>query len=274
MAGLAWVWPRSGERWRRPALVGASVAVHALVLGYMAFQTIHDPRRYGEDGPIPDPFPFNRPILVEIEPRPLLRGETARTRPTPRPDSLIDTLRDAGTRLTETAGATGSADAGETDRPSPPAPRFAPGGQPAVAPPADVGAGVWQVRPETLGDRVWRGMRGRPPGCASPELLSRAERVICDDRFGERAAAAPPISGSGDAARDDRFAREGRRALAEYENRRRPLAGGVGVVGPQDGPGSNFGIGVAGAHLDPALRPDSTSNIRTRRDRIRELEED
>ena len=273
MAGLAWIWPRGGERWRRPALIGASVAVHALVLGYMAFQTIHDPRRYGEEGPISDPFPFDRPILVEIEPRPLLRGETARTRPTPPPDAFIDTLRDAGTRRTETTGATGSADPGE--QPSPPAPRFAPpGGPPAGAPPAEVGTGVWQVRPETLGDRVWRGMRGRPPGCASPELLSRAERVICDDRFGERAAAAPPISGSGDGARDDRFAREGRRALAQYEERRRPLAGGVGVVGPQDGPGSNFGIGVAGAHLDPALRPDSNSNVRTRRDRIRELEED
>ena len=274
MAGLAWVWPRSKERWRRPALIGASVAVHALVLGYMAFQTIHDPRRYSAGEVIEDPlFPFN-PIFVEIEPRPLLRGETARTRPTPPPAYPMQTLDDAGTRLTDTTGATGSAEAGDVDRPSPPAPRFAPGGQPAVAPPADVGAGVWQVRPETLGDRVWRGMRGRPPGCATPELLSRAERVICDDRFGERAAAAPPISGSGDAARDERFAREGRRALAEYENRRRPLAGGVGVVGPQDGPGSNFGIGVAGAHLDPALRPDSTSNIRTRRDRIRELEED
>ena len=105
-------------------------------------------------------------------------------------------------------------------------------------------------------------------------MLSREERAICEDRFGECAAAAPLIEGMGNPQRDAQFAREGARALAEYEARRRPLAGGVGVVGPQDGPGSNFGIGVAGAHLDPALRPDSTANVRTRRDRVREAEED
>ena len=92
------------------------------------------------------------------------------------------------------------------------------------------------------------------------------ERAICDERFAERAAAAAPIEGTGNPARDARFAAEGARALAEYEARRRPLSGGVGVVGPQDGPGSNFGMGVAGAHIDPSLRPDSTTNIRTNRD--------
>ncbi|MDI6623150.1 MAG: hypothetical protein QME55_00335, partial [Brevundimonas sp.] len=79
---------------------------------------------------------------------------------------------------------------------------------------------------------------------------------------------------TGNPERDARFAREGARALAGYEARRRPLSGGIGVVGPQEGPGSNFGMGVAGAHLDPSLRPDSTSNVRTRRDRNREIEED
>ena len=44
------------------------------------------------------------------------------------------------------------------------------------------------------------------------------------------------------------FAREGARRLAEWEARRRPLSGGVGVVGPADCVGSNFGTGCAGAH--------------------------
>ncbi|MDQ7811442.1 hypothetical protein, partial [Brevundimonas sp.] len=108
----------------------------------------------------------------------------------------------------------------------------------------------------------------------NPRLLSAAERAVCDDRLGARAAAAAPIQGTGNPERDARFAREGARALAGYEARRRPLSGGIGVVGPQEGPGSNFGMGVAGAHLDPSLRPDSTSNVRTRRDRNREIEED
>jgi hypothetical protein len=157
----------------------------------------------------------------------------------------------------------------EDDRP---APRLAAPGAPA--PPADVGTAPWQVRPETTSDRVGRGLRTGQVGCANPNLLTPAERAICDDRFGARAAAAAPIAGTGNPDRDARFAREGARALAEYEARRRPLSGGTGNVGVQEGPGSNFGIGVAGAHLDPALRPDSTTNVRTRRDRTREAEED
>ncbi|WP_284222997.1 hypothetical protein, partial [Brevundimonas denitrificans] len=74
-------------------------------------------------------------------------------------------------------------------------------------------------------------------------------------------AAARPIDDSAGSP----FAAEGARRLAQYEARRRPLAGGTGNVGPQDGVGSNFGIGVAGAHLDPSFRPDSTQNIRTDR---------
>ena len=272
MTTLRLRWPTREGRWRKPAIVAASLGLHVVVIGWMALQGIQEPRRYGGDL-IEDPL-FPQPILIELEPRPLLRGEVARTRQTPPPDTPPSNLTDAGTRLTHTTGATGSADAG--DRPSPPAPRFAtaPPGQAVAAPPAEVGSAQWQVRRETLGDRVGRGLRTSTVGCTNPRLLTAAERAICDDRFGARAGAAPPIEGTGNAERDGRFAREGARALAEYEARRRPLSGGVGVVGPQDGPGSNFGMGVAGAHLDPALRPDSTQNVRTRRDRIRETEED
>lgn len=269
MKDLVLVWPSRAERWRKPAIVAASVGLHVLILGYIGLKAFEPPRQYGETGPIDDPYPF--PVIyAQIEPRPLLRGETARTRETPRPETPLRELLDSGTRLSETTGATGSAAAG--DQPSSPSPRAVAAGAPA--PPGDVGTAPWQVRPETMGDRVARGLRTSPVGCASPNLLSPAERTVCDDRFGARAAAAAPIDGTGNPERDARFAREGRRALALYEARRRPLAGGTGNVGVQEGPGSNFGIGVAGAHLDPALRPDSTTNVRTRRDRIRETEED
>lgn len=270
MRDLRLVWPSQAERWRKPAIVALSVGLHALVLGYVGYKAFDPPKVYGDDGPIDDPLFPRPPIFVEIEPRPLLRGEVARTRETPAPDFPMSSLPDSGTRLTETTGATGSATAG--DQPDAPSPRaVAPG---APAPPADVGTAPWQVRPGTTGDRVGRGLRTSPVGCASPRLLSAGERAVCDDRFGARAAAAAPIEGTGNPERDARFAREGARALAEYEARRRPLGGGTGNVGVQEGPGSNFGIGVAGAHLDPALRPDSTTNVRTRRDRIREAEED
>lgn len=269
MKDLVLVWPSRAERWRKPAIVAVSVGLHVLVLGYIGLKTFDPPRLYGEEEPHGDPFPF--PVIyTEIEPRPLLRGEVARTRETPEPETPFRELPDSGTRQSETTGATGSAPAG--DRPSSPSPRVVAAGAPA--PPGDIGTAPWRVRPETMGDRVGRGLRTSPVGCASPRLLSPAERAICDDRLGERAAAAAPIEGTGNPERDARFAREGRRALAEYEARRRPLAGGTGNVGVQEGPGSNFGIGVAGAHLDPSLRPDSTSNIRTRQDRVRDLEED
>lgn len=268
MRELRLVWPRRAERWRRPAIVAVSVGLHALVLGYVGFKAFEPPRLYGEPPLIEDPL---WPVIhAEIVPRPLLRGETARTRRTPTPADPLPTLTDSGTRLSEALGATGSAAAG--DAPSPPSPRAVAAGAPP--PPGDVGVAPWQVRPETTGDRVARGLRTSLVGCASPHLLTEAERAVCDDRFGARAAAAAPVSGTGDPERDGRFAREGRRALAEYEARRRPLSGGIGVVGPTEGPGSNFGMGVAGAHLDPSLRPDSTSNVRTRRDRTREVEED
>lgn len=269
MRDLRLVWPSRAERWRKPAIVALSVGLHALVLGYVGYKAFDPPRIYGDDV-IDDPMFPRPPIYVEIEPRPLLRGEVARTRETPTRERPAQTLPDSGTRLSETTGATGSAAAG--DQPSVPSPRaVAPG---APAPPADVGAAPWQVRPETMGDRVGRSLRTSPAGCASPRLLSEAEQAICDDRFGARAAAAAPIGGTGNPERDARFAREGARALANYEARRRPLAGGTGNVGVQEGPGSNFGMGVAGAHLDPSLRPDSTTNVRTRRDRTREAEED
>ncbi|MBW8305142.1 MAG: hypothetical protein K0M78_14740 [Brevundimonas sp.] len=248
MRDLRLAWPSRAERWRKPAIIALSVGLHALVLGLIGLRTIELETA---------PQAVERVVYVEIEPRPLLPGELARVRPPPdRPEALPQALPNSAAVAARTDPFRRPDD--EDDRPAPrPA---APGAPP---PPADVGTTPWQVRPGTMGDRVGRGLRTSPVGCASPRLLTEAERAICDDRFGARAAAAAPIQGTGNPGRDARFAREGARALAAYEARRRPLSGGIGIIGPQEGPGSNFGMGVAGAHLDPSLRPDSVENIRT-----------
>ncbi len=238
------------ERWRTSAIVATSVGLHALLLGYLGLRTVGaDMRFWGALQPDPPP------IYVQLEPRPLLQGETARVRPAPRPTLALPTQADARTAPGAAVGPRLD-NPDEEDAPAPPSPRVAAPAPGAPAPPAGA---TWAVRPRTLGDRIGQGLRTSPVGCSNPLMLSPAEQAICDDRFGQRAAQAPPIDDSGSSP----FAREGRRRLADYERRRRPLSGGPGIVGPQDGPGSNFGIGVAGAHLDPSLRPDSSENIRT-----------
>ena len=129
MRDLRLVWPSRAERWRKPAIVAVSVGLHALVLGYVGYKAFDPPRVYGDPGSLDDPWP--RPVIyVEIEPRPLVRGEVARTRETPKPDGPMQTLPDSGTRLSETTGATGSAAAG--DQPDAPSPRTVAAGAPAA----------------------------------------------------------------------------------------------------------------------------------------------
>jgi hypothetical protein len=244
--GLAWIGAPRADRWRKPAIVAMSVLGHLALFSWIGLRSAD----------LPPPGLSPRPIIhVEMSPRPLSPGEVARVRLPPAPTDAVSAPARAGAPADVRAR-----NEEEEERPAPPAPRRAAAAPGAPGPPA--GAPDWSVRPETLGDRVGRGLRTRGPGCSAPDLLSAAERAVCDDRFGQRAAVAAPI----DDTAGSRFAAEGRRRLADYEARRRPLAGGVGVVGPEDGPGSNFGMGVAGAHLDPSLRPDSTRNIQTRRD--------
>lgn len=211
MTGRAWAWPVGGARWRKPALIGASVTAHALMLGVLVAGGIG-----GRMVLVASPPP---PLYVEIEPRPLLEGE----RPCPRPTSVPKTPADqspaptARTLLNFRLPFQRDRNKKEERQPaSSPAPRLAAPGVPA--PPA--GADSWQVRPETLGDRIGRGLRTRGPGCTSPQVLSREERALCEDRFGERAAAARPIEGTGHPDRDARFARQGAQELSAYAQRR------------------------------------------------------
>jgi len=242
-----WTVPSRATRWRVAALV-LSVVLHIGVVGYLGTHGLS--QRWTV--PVDEPF-----ISLQMEPRPMLAGEVARVRPAP-PRAGAPPLPGSA-RADPDRPFRDPLD--DEERPSVPVPRVgvpAPGTSPA---PAEVGTSPWAVRAETTGDRVGRGLRTGPGGCRSRDLLTPAERAICDDRFGQRAAAAAPI----DDTAGSRFAAEGARRLAQYGTRRRPLAGGTGNVGPQDGPGSNFGMGVSGAHLDPSFRPDSTQNIRTDR---------
>lgn len=150
--------------------------------------------------------------------------------------------------------------------PSPPIPRMAmpaPGGP--AAPPAGGVADAWRVAPEGQAGRNARALRTSPAGCPSTGMLTQSERDICDERFNARAAegAERRITGSGNAQRDARFAREGAREMQRYEQQRRPLSGGVGVVGPADCPGSNFGTGCAGAHLKDVTGVDMRQGARS-----------
>lgn len=236
---------RIGQRTDRRtlAIVAGSVGLHAVVLGGLAFQAIA-PLDQAEVAPPPV-------VYLDIEPRPLLRNERVR-----RPSRPAPQIRPASER--------------PTDRATPSQLQLRAPAEAAPAPPPEVGQ--LQVAPagpspdQIARERLARSFQGSRLACSAPDLLGPAERAACADRFGQAAASAAPIQGSGNPVLDARLAREGARALAEYEARRRPLSARAGVVGPSDGLGSNFGIGDAGAHLDPSLRPDSTTNIRTRRD--------
>lgn len=237
----------SGGRWRTPALVAGSLVVHLAVLGLLGLRAVR--LELPASG---------RVILVELEPRPLLPGETLRL---PRPAPSPPDARPAPRAATASPAVADRRETAETIRDAP-VPRLASPVPGAPAPPADVDA--WRVRPRSLGERIGQGLRTRGPGCAIRNELTAAEQAVCDERAAARIG--PTITGTGDPARDARFAAEGARALARYEARRRPLSGGVGVVGPADCVGSNFGTGCAGAHLDPSLRPDASGPLRTRRD--------
>lgn len=242
---------RPGPRGRKAALLAASLAIHVAVLGPLAW-------RYAEFDPYPRLTTVERPIYVEIEPRPLLDGERTRT-----PTALAETPSDARPAATAAAPLLAPRRKDEDERPTTPAPRLVPGGPAtAEAPPAGV-AEPWRVQPESLGGAVARTLRVGPVGCRMMDgRLSAAEQALCDERFNEAAARAAPITGSDNPERDARFAREGARALAAYEARRAPLRGGAGVVGPADCVGSNFGTGCAGAHLAPEMRQGATTNLR------------
>jgi hypothetical protein len=235
---------------RRAAILLGSIGFHVAVLTPLALRMVDT-----ADAPAFNATP--PPIFLEMEPRPLLEGETARE---PTFARTVETAP-ALSRATN-AQRTPSLD-DEDDIPTPPSPRIAAGAPPGSPPaPAD----AWRVTPESTGAAIARSMRTGAGGCRIMDgRLSPGEQALCDERFNEAAGRAGPLGprtlNALEARREAQFARDGARALAQYEARRAPLAGGVGIVGPGDCPGSNLGVGCAGAHLDPAMRQGATTTV-------------
>lgn len=255
MSVLAYAAPSKVD-WRKVGLGTASVAINLALLAALSFTTLGIKGR----APVVEP-PL---IYLDIEPRPLLPDE--RPRPVISAPIQAQTPRAATPSRNQIHGPATSAPsaAPPQERPSPISPRIAaPAPQSTPAP-----DNQWTVSADRSGAMA-RSLRQGLSGCTNTQLLSDAERRQCEDRRGQIARNAAPITGTGNPARDAAFAREGARRLAQWEADRRPLSGGVGIVGPADCIGSNFGTGCAGAHLDPSLAPDSSRNVQTSRDGYR-----
>jgi len=164
--------------------------------------------------------------------------------------------------------------------PDRPVPRIVPQRSDAAATaqaagPASVSAnestdGRWTYTPESTASGVARSLRTSPIGCAYPERLSEGERAVCNERSTDRAVKTlenlQRIPGTGDARRDARFEAQGRARTNTYNFRRRPITNDeTGNGRPTDTPGSNFGIGPSGRHLDPSTQPDAYGPIQTYR---------
>lgn len=246
-------WRASPDKRRSAAIMAGSVALHVAVLTLIGLG-LADARL--------TPLPVDdTPIFIEMEPRPLILGETARV---PAPSRTVAAVTRPLTSARPDPTAQQQREKDE-DKPSPPQPRAVTGGGPvgasSAAPPASVNP--WTYTPETTAAAVGRSMRTGTGGCRIMDgRLSASEQALCDDRFNAGAAEAarrhPPGARTltpSEQRRDAEFAREGAAALRRYEARRAPLTGGVGViVGSGDCPGGNFGTGCAGAHLDPSMR--------------------
>lgn len=237
-------------------MLGVSILIHVAILTPLALQRANQPDLTAVD--LDPPM-----IMVEMEPRPLLPGESLR-------EPVRQAAADAASQAT--VPARGEVLAGRVTAPlattrtetppAPPAPRIAATAPESAA--AAAAADAWRVSPESMRAAVARSLRTGAVGCRAMDgRLSPSEQRLCDDRFNEAAGRAGPPGprtlDASEARREARFAREGARALAQYEARRRPLSGGVGIVGVGDCPGSNLGAGCAGAHLDPAIRHGATT---------------
>ena len=216
--------------------------------------------------PIPAPVPSPQP-KPQVAPTPTPAPRPLPLAPAP-PAAAAERAAPASAPVTALRPRKKDEEEARSGLPAAPAPRLAapPPGAPSVA--ASGGAGVsdaWRVAPEGQAGRNARALRTSPAGCPSTAILTRGEQAVCDERFNARAAegAQRPITGSGNAQRDARFAREGAREMQRYEQQRRPLSGGVGVIGPADCPGSNFGTGCAGAHLKDVTGVDMRQGARS-----------
>ena len=231
----------------RAAVLAASVVFHALVLTPLAIGL------FAGDPPVFTGAP-DIPIFVEMEPRPLLEGETVRE-PAPASAAARETVPILGEALPSVARDR-TREEDEEDRPTPPVPRI--GASPLVDPPP-ASAAPWQVTPEGMAAAVGRSMRLGAGGCRTMDgRLSASEQQLCDDRFNAAAGRAGPLGPRtltpSEQRRDAQFARDGAAALAQYEALR-SRRGGVGVSGASpECVGGNLRGTCAGAYLRPEFQ--------------------
>jgi hypothetical protein len=239
--------------WRKTGLVTVSVVINTALIAFLSFSAL------GIDGPVV--APEQPPLYVDITPRPLLPDERPRTpvQTPPASDIAATAVQDARPTVQTPSP---RQDMPQDVRPAPLRPRIAAPSPQGVPAPPD----AWTVNPNDRAAAMSRVLRQGLIGCTTPQQLNAAERANCREDAVRRGMNAAPITGTGNPDRDARFAREGARRLAQWEAQRAPLSGGVGVVGPADCVGSNFGTGCAGSQLNPSLAPDSSRNVQTRRD--------
>ncbi|OYX56566.1 MAG: hypothetical protein B7Y86_07185 [Brevundimonas subvibrioides] len=245
-AGLSIAPWRSPADRRRAALLAASVVFHALVLTPLAIGL------FAGDPPVFTEAP-NIPIFVEMEPRPLLEGETVRE-PTPASAAARETVPVLGEAVPSVARDRTREDEDE-DRPTPPVPRI--GASPLVGPPP-ASADPWQVTPEGMAAAIGRSMRTGAGGCRTMDgRLSASEQQLCDDRFNTAAGRAGPLGPRtltpSEQRRDAQFARDGAAALAAHDSLRGARSGVGIVMSSPDCPGGNLRSSCAGAHLRPGF---------------------
>lgn len=233
---------------RRAALLAGSMLFYVAILTPLALRFFEPP----PPGVISDPL-FLAPMYLEMEPRPLLPGERARTRaPAASPSGPVPTLGQALSQPSTLSGTEGQ----NEDTPPTPSPRIA--ADPAAGAPAAT-VDPWQVTPETMRAAVARSMRLGAAGCRAMDgRLSPSEQRLCDDRFNEAAGRAGPLGPrtltAREAERQAELDREGAQALARYERNHAPPSGGSGIVGASpDCPGGNLRGSCAGAFLRPGF---------------------
>lgn len=230
---------------RRAALMAASVLVHVAILTPLAL-------RFFEPPAAPTVAFDDMPVFIQMEPRPLLRGEVARVAaPASARTEATPTVGEVPANRSIAPPVPGQAEAS----PAPLSPRIA-AEAPADAAPSSVDP--WQVTPETMRAAVARSMRLGAAGCRAMDgRLSPSEQRLCDDRFNERAGRAGPLGPRtltpSEARREAQFARDGAAALALHDSLRGGRAGS-GIVGASpDCPGGNLRGSCAGALLRPGF---------------------
>lgn len=238
---------RSFRDKKGPAILAGSVTLHAVILGMIGLGM------FDSDLALPPPLP-DTPIFIEMEPRPMLDGETARV-PTTAPARSTE-----APALTSPVSPSTAPRKLDDDAPTAPAPRAAAGGAATGAAGPVTDANPWSYRPESRAAAVGRSLRTGAGGCRIMDgHLSPGEQTLCDDRFNEGAIAAAGRHPLGNRSltpseqrREAAFAEEGRRALAAYEARRAPMRAGVGVSGiSPECVGGNLRGTCAGAYLRP-----------------------